>query len=857
MFGERKLSQYKETKVPAPEPSYIHKTFTPKEETKDNVRFDIRSVGKVAHMSSTIFLERKIQGKIVMPSRVPERFTMKDAYGPRKQHGIASHAEVQFLRKPGFVLQENMKRLNFSFNAGDVHSETEWLAPYCKLYPQSLKPFVRNSGKSFSNQNDQIHRGGQYMTHHYDVVLAQTGAVEADYGVRGHYIYVNPERNDRREMDVVAKPNMDNYIGEVLDSPMVAWYGQPSDITDLQMEHPNDLTTPIANMSLFRPARANLQTAGPAFDYIIPVAGQGNPDLVLDSTESLISDHFQNFYKANYKAEDDAKYQAFDTARKALYVNGVLLDGTWYNAGLWGNMKNLFQEIFQTEAHADDVGDAGENGSWEDTLRAGWGVDLRRPFYDYVRNPAVSSPRKFYIRTAAAMLQFADEIQRWRIIGLRDHALVVDLREKAARIAQMTAAIVDPTGMAFIGDDLIARIAIMNGNDADAQAAEALTLAELESELNQIQYLLTAYNMPTVHANGQTLVQQVTTLIATDEAALAQAETAFRTAHQAFHEWDHTQENRDWLFSLQIMSRILSWMDNDHNKEAESLLLIGQNRCIDTTFIEPLMVGPCKPSEYSNIGCYGGNSNLIPYVDRFRMDLQFKKDSQYFEVDSYTFVGSEIDPWTGEVFIPTIEIEKTETKLHCLFVEQPVPLPVSVPYVDVKTIRLGDTQSLSKGIPATVNFQDIDIRRTWKYMMIYTKLREPREYTANDPRNLYPESDKSAAITAVKISTDLQANCINADSHYQVNAMTVRNFNEYVAPVGKTGGVLGLVFNELPQRKTVSGGFNHINGSVSIEQDWSDGPVEIDVYMSILRTDVMLEIDENFAKSNIHLSDLP
>jgi len=205
----------------------------------------------------------------------------------------------------------------------------------------------------------------------------------------------------------------------------------------------------------------------------------------------------------------------------------------------------------------------------------------------------------------------------------------------------------------------------------------------------------------------------------------------------------------------------------------------------------------------------------------------------------------------GELIMPGLEIEKVETKLHCVFVEQPVALPVTIPYLNVRTERLG-TVTLAKDIKQKINFEDIDMRRQWKWLMIYCKMR-PRQYDANDAVPEFPETDKSAAIMSVKLSTDIQHECVVATSRERINSMTLRNYPEYIAPIRKTGGVLGLVFNEFNQRKEVTEGYNHIHGEVVVEQDWSEKEIEVDVYLSFLRTDVMLELTEEFVKSNIHL----
>ena len=117
MFSTRKLKEYKDFKAIEPEPIYIHKTFTPVMDEKERVIFDVRSVGPMTHMSSTMFLERRLKGRIVMPSQTPERYTI-DGFEDRLFHGVASSDDCRFMRKPGFILQENIEQMNMSFNGG-------------------------------------------------------------------------------------------------------------------------------------------------------------------------------------------------------------------------------------------------------------------------------------------------------------------------------------------------------------------------------------------------------------------------------------------------------------------------------------------------------------------------------------------------------------------------------------------------------------------------------------------------------------------------------------------------------------------------------------------------------------------
>ena len=874
MFGTRSLTEYSESKLAEPEPILIHKTFDPLEEKKSRVRFDIRSVAGATHMSSTIFIERKIRAKAIMPSKFPERYTMGDMWGttsPRQFHGMSENDLVEFLRKPGFLLQENLKRVNFSFNGGDIFSDTSWLAPYAKLYENSMLPYIRSSGKTFSNQNDHITRVSAKMGDNADIRSVVDGVVTQRATLSSPYVH--PERNDRREK-MISGVNLENVVdgysrvpwfhlgaaGEYANTQITGYMGSDPNFTDDDRKNNG-----LYDVSLFRPARPGPdaeQTQANKFNY----QNGGHADQTLNAGKAVTSAEFTTFYETYWKTEDDLKYNTFIAARDALFVGGTLLEHG--NVDQWNAMKALFATVFQTHDEA-QAKPGGADGTWEDTL-GHWGVDLRRPCYSYAQLNGENSQKQLLMKTSAAMLQFVDELQRWHQYGLANQANVQNIIKMRIRKEELENAkrdntpddhgIVNP-GPAFRFD--VVQKAINDEEKLDEEDQDEVAIASWEATLTALRVELDDLDIPTDHEPDDswdaesdefnTIVQQIDNMIEEIDAEIETEKIAFRTANQAYRSWNFAdqEQHRNYIGAMQWLSRWVHWYSEDWNKEAKTNRLKSTCKYISATIVEPCMIGPCKPSEYANFGCYANNSSVIPYIDRFRVDLVFKDDAKYFELDAYS--SKYEDVVVGEVFYPSLKIETTETKLHCVFVEKPIALPATLPYLDVRTERIG-TITLAKDVTEGVTFQNIDIRRAWKYLMVYCKLRKPREYHIGDPELRFIESDKGAAIVNATISTDIQQNCLVASNRERVNAMTLRNFPEYIAPVGKTGGVLAVVFNEFPQRKAVAEGWNHIYGEVHAEQDWSDKEIEVDVFLSFFRTDVLLEINEDFVKSNIHLT---
>ena len=83
-------------------------------------------------------------------------------------------------------------------------------------------------------------------------------------------------------------------------------------------------------------------------------------------------------------------------------------------------------------------------------------------------------------------------------------------------------------------------------------------------------------------------------------------------------------------------------------------------------------------------------------------------------------------------------------------------------------------------------------------------------------------TDKSASIVAIKLHTDIHANCIDIQSRQHIDALTTRNFHGYRPPLNETGNVFALAWNELPQAKQAFE-YNHLRGEITTSQDWYPG----------------------------------
>ena len=204
MFGQRRVTKYQKFDGgPAPEPQIFHQTVEPEEDTIERVRFDMRSSGKNAHLSSTMYLERKFRIQVQLPSVMNERYALAHTADTTRKYRAVDWEynanKMKFIRAPGFALQNQASDFYFSCNAGTVNSDPRFLQNYAKLYKKELKQFVRGSGKSFSNHNDKIWRGYELNTKN-----------DTNNNYRNEYMYCNPERNDRRLKNFEEMDDTDN-----------------------------------------------------------------------------------------------------------------------------------------------------------------------------------------------------------------------------------------------------------------------------------------------------------------------------------------------------------------------------------------------------------------------------------------------------------------------------------------------------------------------------------------------------------------------------------------------------------------------------------------------------------------------
>ena len=193
------------------------------------------------------------------------------------------------------------------------------------------------------------------------------------------------------------------------------------------------------------------------------------------------------------------------------------------------------------------------------------------------------------------------------------------------------------------------------------------------------------------------------------------------------------------------------------------------------------------------MGCYSGNSNILPYIEQFNFRMEWPESTRFLEIDQYTqdFISTSAynlkgnfiqDNFTGVTYYPKLKILNVESQLHVNFVEHPISIPRAVPVLDTRTVKLARISTIANE-QKTVEFRDIDLRRTPKYIMFYCSA--VRDQFDGVRPQLF--TDKSASIVSFKLHTDIQRRCLESDSVQYVDALTCRNFPGYTPPINLTG----------------------------------------------------------------------
>ena len=797
----RRIANFKkyEGRQQAP-PSVIHQTFLPEKDTLDHLVFDLKMAGAQCHMSTTMYLEREFEVQTQIPYGAEEEFTIIDQERKWRDYDTTT---AKFTVKPGFVLQENTDKAFFRFNGGSVTLDPEWVGSYRNLYKKDLEPYIRGSGRRFANHNDDL-------THMGSLIQDREGGANGDY--LEPRTYIHPDRADRRVLLDRSGPDVVNQVywlneplsggGQfLLSDPLYIHFGWASDPETTDGAH-----------SLNRGARFDA-AAVPTFYNHFAVADNAR----LLEVRAIVNGIFDP-------------------------ISGEIL----HNDPAVQQLANIMQEYFAIDT--DDQGHVGVPSLANFHDHYALGVDLRKPF-------AVKDDFKFHIRTVTFIMMFMKVVHQY--FNTHSHATL----EKIAKLRQR---ISDLGHMIPLANLLAQKITQRDAFQAAANAAPLLSQTQLtnqkqadilDNEVKEIQLGLANFPLPykpIVDGAGNvtsTVAQQITAIRTQAQTDLAQAHIQWFTESE--FEDPHNPDQPSFMPQVQIMSRWKDYLFNTFQKNANSTALRA-TKTSKITLFEPILLGPCRPSEYTDIGCWSDNSCVFPFVERFTFGMDFKKNAHYFDLDQYNdTLDQRYDLLRFETRYPRLVAKSVKSKLHVTFVEEPVSLPTSIPYIDTVTYKIGQV-SVGKNATQTLNFRDMSLRREPKFILFYTKMSDTRE-PVNHPTIF---TDKAASVVGVTLRTDLNPRIYRIQDRTTVDMVTMRNYDGYFPQIGMTGNCLALPFHELPRRKIVSSGFNNLHGDITVSQDWRTQAIDVDVYATFFYGDTFFDIDNNYQTKQLELDDV-
>ena len=794
----RQISNYKKHQASDMHPpSVIHQTFDPELDTLENVRFDIKMAGSTCHMSTTMYLEREFEIQTQLPHSPAEEFTINL---PDRKWRDYDTTTAKFTVKPGFVLQENAERAFFRFNAGSVTLDSDWIGSYRNLYKKELMPYIRGSGRRFANHNDDIsHMRSMIQERHNNDYLPERK-------------YIHPDRADRRVILDRSGPDVMNPVYYALE--------------------------PLDDHLLFM---MNL-TLEDIFEWSIDPSTTITDDDG-DEHEHILNRTFQ-IGSAAVRRHYDLYHSAADTARLA-QVQALILPLINRNTGeIQHNDPRVAQlATIMGEYFAKKPGDDDDQKLDDFHDHYALGVDLRKPF------PAIKNTFKFHIKTVTYILQFMKLVHQF--FGGYSHnelEVINNQRKELKRLNEMMelASLYLDKKTEF--DNVNAQITALG---ADSKAALPLIYKSnhLLAEIQELEITFKENNVGDPDLDDD-MDEQVQHHIDTLEDAIELNLEGWRADHSRFGD-PHRPDFPSFIPSVQMMSRYEDFLfGNTHKNENSAIHQTTKTSKI--TLYEPIILGPCKPSEYTEIGCWSNNSCILPFIERFTFGLKFKKNAHYFDLDQYDDKLDTItDYWRLETRYPRLMPKSVKSKLHVTFVEEPVSLPTSIPYIDTVTYQLGRT-SVAKNNTVKVDFRDLSLRRTPKMIIFYTKMFDTRE-PINEPTIF---SDKAASVVGVTLRTDLSPRVYKIDDRTTVDMVTLRNYPGYFPQLGVTGNCLALPFHELPRRKIVAARFNNLHGDIKISQGWSNIALDVEVYATFLYGDTFFDIEHNYQRGILELDDL-
>ena len=289
------------------------------------------------------------------------------------------------------------------------------------------------------------------------------------------------------------------------------------------------------------------------------------------------------------------------------------------------------------------------------------------------------------------------------------------------------------------------------------------------------------------------------------------------------------------------------------------------HRCrMKLRLVEPLVFGFCKPAPMVDIGCFDARGDIVPSVDKFFVSLRYSgQNDRMFNLNDMR--GISVDAAVANTPFESyrLNVVGVTSTLHTMHIRNSSQddLPRHLGLLDVVNTLLDEVsfaRAAAEGVSAyateaTVSFR-FEFRDKPRWVMFHTRrMQAPHQFerTYND----------GAAITRLQLHLNTMSNVIDyysRDYFERMNAFTSLHFKEYLPPIERRGGACVFAFSEMPNSYMASTNemFGRLQCTYDVHDDgrpYLDYAHKFEVYCTLIYKDKILELNKNYAVSQLHL----
>ena len=749
-------------------------------------KFEVRTPHN-SHMSTVMYIERTMEFEF-------------EYYNNSNFFPLDVSDKTVALDSCGFSLQNNMRTMTMDYEFSTVvEKPSEWVPIYTHMYPKSLAPMARNSGRNFGENHD----AGM------NFVYNNRGIREVKL-VPGVNLFTN-EEVDRRKLhaaldrELLAIPNQEVYTF----TP-----NEPARAADAYQPRPPD----------------NYVTAAAGVDRIADNDGYAGMTAQITALEESKTDVWDVIAKHNEGAEDLTDEEtdvivAFDHICKQLVK---IADSSFYKEPL-----TTIQAIFATArlpALFTVPGDASQ-----------------------IRMFLIHAPNDTYIQSYTNLNEAADIA---RNIYLVRHPFDPD-KHTNRHPRYFPTLYYSNDGTAIANGDM--RITEDLGNMTDVQLRTAFNHAYTKLQIVRLYKIARRIGL---HQNELTAEQVVHAqhVLGHPNPFLMDAYTI---PAGILEEWKNIYRNYmyplyNYVATTEHYVDFNTITDLDTNQVLTTRGVVfrdGHPTPIPMytrfrhTFIEPVVCGLGKPSPGCRVGCWKNVGEVIPRIDRFSLQAHYedKLNNRLFDVYALrAFVSNS----TRSVFS-----RKVSAKLHTVHYRHILKPRVSLVqhcFEKHHLVRHFMFGGVDGGASRTFEFE-FSFRTNSEpiFIWFYTQRSDRDVHMYNDVPKLHL---RGPAITQFLLHNKTRSKVLDytsGDHRARLLQLTQDVFPEYCPPRSHYGGYVCLPYCSIPKSVHVSGFEEELSGRITAKSTAGDyhmqqpEGLEFDLCALVMYKDKYLSVNQN------------